>query len=415
MISSVSGGATGALYFLNEYRAGDTNRRSGFMPKDDVCSSSADGECTDLSGLVAEAERSSLDDVAWALAYLDFPRIVAPLLLPFPVPTREGRFLDRGRMLELSWSRIEGTLSDWQAGVVEGWRPASIFNATIAETGEPLFFATTNVDRECGNAERDAENGVPRNAQAPWRGPQPMTFACLYQGFDIDLVTAARLASGFPYVLPVPRALPQPSQGQDEDTRFKYHIIDGGYYDNYGVNAAVRWLDRGLDELNGQKGSETRLPRKVLVLQIRSFPDLTLPDVARAPNESHEDYRKYEEALPKDRSWVFELYSPVLGLFRARKAGQLLHHGDELRLLKEKWMQHGVDIRFATFQFDADSAPLSFKMNPSQMKAIQTQWDKYLNPSNKERYPHLAQVKCMFADLLRDDESLKECEPFSFP
>ena len=416
MVSSVSGGATGALFFLNEYRAGEGKQRSGFLPKDDVCGSSTNDECTDLSKLVAEAEKPGLDNVAWALAYLDFPRVVAPLLLPFPTPTREGRFLDRGRMLELSWTRIAGTLSDWQTGIVEGWRPASIFNATIAETGEPLFFATTNLDEGCGSSEGTATNGVPPGPRASWRGPQPMTFACMYEGFDIDLVTAARLASGFPYVLPVPRAMPQPSQGQHDDTRFKYHIIDGGYYDNYGVTAAVHWLDRGLDELSAPDAPDRRLPRKVLVLQIRSFPDLKLPDVDNAPNESDADYDEYEKALPKNRSWVFELYSPVFGLARTRKAGQILHRTNELRLLKEKWAHKGVDIRFATFEFDADSAPLSFMMNPSQTKAIQTQWEEYLDPGNGARYPHLAQVKCLFADLLggvdplKGDEALKECE-----
>ena len=236
-----------------------------------TCPERVGNECANLSKLLAEAEnRARRCGLGARVSRL--PASSRPSCCP---PAPDGRFLDRGRMVELSWNRVKDSLSGWQAGVAGGWRPASIFNATIAETGEPLLFSTTNLYPDC-NPEGEESDGIGAHFTPPWRGPRLMTFACLYSGFDIDLVTATRLASGFPYVLPVPRAWPDPGlgDGHDEDFKFRYHLIDGGYYDNYGVNTAVQWLDSKGSNRRWAPEPKARLPRKVLVVQIRSFPDL---------------------------------------------------------------------------------------------------------------------------------------------
>jgi hypothetical protein len=95
---------------------------------------------------------------------------------------------------------------------------------------------------------------------------------------------------------------------------------------------------------------------------------------------------------------VFELFSPITGLLRVRSSGQLLHNQNALDLLKAKWRAAdggGVDVRFATFEFQGESAPLSFKMNPVQQRNIQEQWLEYLRAAGPRRH-HLDQVRCMF-------------------
>ena len=162
-------------------------------------------ELTSLTDLVS---RSSLDDVAWALVYHDLPRIF--------FPTR-NKFYDRGYILEENWrvrAQIDQTLSEWRDGVKEGWRPAVIFNSTITETGEPLTFSTT-----AWRQERDSQ--TTREV-----APRRRDFYDMYDSKDVRVVTAVRLAASFPYVSPAAR----PDAQSPDD----YHMIDGGYYDNYG-------------------------------------------------------------------------------------------------------------------------------------------------------------------------------------
>jgi hypothetical protein len=407
LISSVSGGATGSLFFLSQYREGDARSRPGFAPTDAQCTPAPTGGCSDFTPILNQVFKPRLNDVAWALVYRDLPRILFPYFpgnysIVFPVP--DGRYLDRGRMLERSWQRsgISGRLSDWRKGLAEGWRPASIFNATIAETGEPFRFSTTELPR-MGSDEQPAQG---RGSVDPsWRGPQPMSFSDLYPDSDIDLVTAARLASGFPYVLPIPRALPEGTANTDGDARYRYHLIDGGYYDNYGVDTAVQWVDQAL---SGLAASGERLPPKLLIVQIRAFPDIRLPDVNHPP--AGQDASGYGTALPRNRGWFFELVSPIVGLLHVRSAGQLLHNHDELLLLKDKWRRgyQGVDIRFATFEFQRTSAPLSFKMNAAQIDDVECVWQHYAGTYGPD---DLKQVKCMFRES-GDCEQVRQKEPW---
>ena len=351
LISAVSGGAAGALFFASQYENPATSAHHGFRLR-------SPQDIETFYRAVLGAWKDSLDDVAWALVYRDFPRLLFPYLptsrgLLLPVESSEGEFLDRGRMLELSWQRqhgVFGKLSDWRSGVSEGWRPAMIFNATIAETGEPFLFSTTDVapprpiDRELFT-HYDRRN-----------------FAEFYTHFDVDLVTAARLASGFPFVLPAPRGRAIVAPGAhgpvDEKALIKqrYHLIDGGYYDNYGVTTAVRWID---DVLSTLRDVGAR-PPSVLIVQIRPFPSTEIEE-------------------PKERGWPFQVYSPLTALLSVRESGQLLHGREELLALREKWGEDATGaplVKFATFEFSPDGAPLSFRMNPSQEHQIKDLWDQ---------------------------------------
>lgn len=371
MISSVSGGAAGALFFASQYADPGTPGGASFRLR-----SHDDNER--FYAAVREAWNDSLDDVAWALVYSDVPRILFPYLpsrrgLFLPVESREGEFLDRGRMLELSWQRRHGPfgkLSDWRAGVAEGWRPAMIFNATIAETGEPFLFSTTDIVQP-----RVSENEL-------FTHYDRRSFSNVYENFDVDLVTATRLASGFPFVLPAPRARAVASEDRPEH---RYHLIDGGYYDNYGVTTAARWIDDVLTTLQDE-GED--LPRSVLVVQIRPFPSTAIED-------------------PKERGWPFQIYSPLSALLSVRESGQLLHAKEELIALRDKWGK-GRDgtplVKFATFEFSPDGAPLSFRMNPAQEGQIKTLWQSppakiaesvktvqcVIDPRSREDCPRLA-------------------------
>ena len=325
LISAVSGGAVGSMYYLNLFHPEGENV--------------FDRE--KLNSLTRKAAASSLDDIAWALVYRDLSRS----FFPYVKLSSEQKVFDRGYILEESWrnrDNIHANLSNWRVGVVEGLRPAVIFNSTIAETGEPLLLGTTEMQADVNNFHR-------------------RSFYELYPNTDVSVVTAVRLASTFPYVTPAARAL---------STKPEYHIVDGGYYDNYGISSLVAWLDSAFHGLQREKKP---LP-PVLVIQIRSFPDDAV-------------------AAPTNKGWFFQSYAPLNGLLSVRTTGQLVRGREELSLFAEKWARFGaVRIHMATFEFRGHNAPLSWSMNPSQEAEITRQWNQVAVATN----PDLLVVHCFF-------------------
>ncbi len=351
LISSVSGGATGAMFYLNLYHPNESE------PFDQ----------NGLKNLTQLASQSSLDEVAWALVYHDIPSIFAAAAEPGEEPV-----FDRGYMLEETWrnrGNIQANLSNWRAGVAQGLRPATIFNGTINETGEPLVMATT--DMKTGNE------------------PGLRTFYQLYPDSDLPVVTAVRLGATFPYVTPSARAL---------STKSEYHVIDGGYYDNYGVSSAVSWLDEGFFDLTarGQK-----VP-PVLIIQIRSFPDDALNG-------------------PTTKGWFFQTYAPIDGLLNVRTTAQLMRDRQELENFARRWEEHsgarkekdkdlselysGSDhIHFATFEFKGHHAPLSWAMNPRQINEVSAKWDEIVRANESD----LLEVHCFFNSAYPGCKDLKK-------
>lgn len=316
-ISAVSGGAVGTLFFVNQYKTVGVSPGFHASP-------------ADLQRIIDQAEAPALSDIAWAMAYVDPFRI----FFPYRRNSAEEKTLDRGFVLEQTWRNrgsIYAYLSNWREGVTQGWRPGVIFNATIAETGQPFLLATTDFDT----------GGL---------SPARQTLTKAYPNCDMPVVTATRLAASFPYVSPAARPL---------STKPEYHIVDGGYYDNFGVDSLAAWLDQALSGL--PLGSRP----DVLVIQIRSFPS----DAIRAP---------------ASKGWFYQSYAPVDALMSVRTTAQLVRDREELTLLKEKWstLDH-ARIEFATFEFTGEDAPLSWELTENQKNKIEIGWQRILTEGGK--------------------------------
>jgi Patatin-like phospholipase len=313
LISAVSGGSVGAMYFANAYRS------DGNLPPD------ADG----LNQVIRLAERSSLDGVAWGMIYPDFLRTAFPFFSQLPYLWR----MDRGSALEFEWQRdteLNVMLTDWRRDVGEGRRPATVFNATIAEAGQPLLFSTVDHVR---------------------RQTTSKSFHSMYDGYDIPVATAVRLSSSFPYVTPAARAY---FNDKGDVSEPQYHVVDGGYYDNYGIATLVEWLDAALEKCG-------RDVKEVMVIRIHGSP----ADGETAPEG--------------DRGFFYQVAVPVSTLNSVRGAGQLSHSRVEIDLLKRSWGDKGISIESATFEFprsdDPDeSPPLSWHLSEKQKKAIENAW-----------------------------------------
>ncbi|HEY6969477.1 MAG TPA: pentapeptide repeat-containing protein [Candidatus Angelobacter sp.] len=318
VISGVSGGAVGTMFFVNRYKAGPSEH--GFQVPDNQ-----------LSEIVKDAETPALDDVAWALAYPDFWRVFLPYF-----KTENDRLVDRGLALQDRWSKrgdIRATLNEWRQGVEDGWRPAVIFNSTLVESGEPLLLATTDMPKSQVN------------------GAQRRTFSDLAPRSDIQVATAVRLASTFPFVTPASR---------DISGTVPYHVVDGGYYDNYGVYSLLEWLRAALESTPVEKRPD------VLIIQIHSFPTDKVPE-------------------GKGRGWFYQTWAPLQALLGIRTTAQLVRDRDALANFVSQWSDQRLRICDATFEFGREDAPLSWKMNAKQIKNIETEWESQKNKAERLR------------------------------
>ncbi len=306
LLSTVSGGSVGATQFVyaldNPLNARDP---------------------------VEAASDSSLDEVAWGLAWTDFLRSVLPWFF--------GHLIGRGRALERAWclnaaadleqgSRLDRALSSWNGSAAEGKLPAMIMNATICESGERLLLGTTGISGALSaeEARRDAVD---------LHGPD----------HDVGIVTAARLSASFPYVTPASRSTLDGAQP---------HVVDGGYYDNYGMATLVEWLDEALTSAGDSIES-------VLVLQIHGAP---VDGASSQPGKT------------SNRGWFYQLLAPITTLVSVRSAGQVAHNDIELALVQSKWNQKNIPVHSVLFEFQKPDPPLSWHLTLSDKTMIAEQW-----------------------------------------
>jgi len=312
-ISSVSGGSTGTLYFVSAYQDGKLDRSK-------------------LDRVFAAAADSSLDDVAWGMVYPDALRSVAPLLL--------SPRIDRGWALERAWLKNlhvafnnSASLSTWREDARKNLRPAVIFNTTLVETGERFIFPTVDIASSPGRRSFHDVSG--------------------YESLDLSAVTAARLSATFSYVTPVSRARCCPPRSH------RYHIADGGYYDNYGLASISELLDQA-----------TRTPppvHHILLIQI----------LLDKPSD--------DPPSGGSRGWFFQSFAPLLTLYNMRSAAQYSRDETEFALLQQTLAARCVQLDRVVFPYELPNnphakrptPPLSWHLTPAQIEDIQATWKAY--------------------------------------
>jgi Patatin-like phospholipase len=326
LISSVSGGSLGSMIYAASFTG---NVRQ---------------QC------VAEnAEASAIDEVAWGWTSPDFWRAVIPLF-------RRHLEIDRGWALEQKWAVINGLtpepfcavcrarerlgcvgvnsgvaadaaendtfLSDWAARGAA--LPALIFNSMLVERGQHVVFSTTKFPV------RNDPRGI-------------INFYDLYpqvrKPFDVRVNTAARLSASFPYVAPASRpALGSPYAGD-------FHFVDGGYYDNLGVDSLIGWLTEAYQDHSSVLSD---LPA-VLIIQIRHF-------------------NPQAEAKGSRAGWGFQLVAPLVALMNMWNHAPVDRDRNELELyMRNAALSHrGPAIRVVTIPY----CGLDYSQDADTQKAL---------------------------------------------
>jgi hypothetical protein len=302
LVSSASGGSVGAMFYVD-----------GFTK---------DGPPTPetRARVIASAGRSSLRAGAWGFAFPDFARAflgLVPQILP-----------GRGWALEQIWK--EGltnpavTLGDWSAGVRDGWRPLAIMNATEVESGAAVRLSPADLG---GPTSGDPLCPTPPGAHGPVGWDRSAGISWSPRHHDLAVTTAARLSATFPYVTPVARAL------LPDGRSCGYHLADGGYFDNFGVHAAIEQLDQALHDFE-REHPDSRA--QIFLVEVRAFP----------PTQ------------PKDAvaGWEGISLGPILTLLNVRAASQGDRNEEETALFQARW-ERRADIRRFTFTLDPHDWP----------------------------------------------------------
>ncbi|MGH9372173.1 MAG: hypothetical protein ACRD15_11640, partial [Vicinamibacterales bacterium] len=282
-ISAVSGGSVGTMNVLAGWSECGPSQGPGQVHHGNFEPNRASRE-------------SSLHAVGWGLVFKDLPRTMLPF---FSSP-----LIDRGSVLEDAWKREarlqkpfpdpSPLLSSWRRNVQSRSCPGVVYNAMAAETGEPILFSTVGLPPEL----------------------KPFDFYERYPGRDLAVVTAVRLSAGFPYVSPAAHA-----DADVEDGHFT-HVVDGGYFDNYGVSTLTAWMN---DALRGLTAPAVA-PRHLLVIEI----------CESAACSGHEPPDE-PSAGGEERAWPYQLVAPLSALVATRAAAQRVNNRTVLRLLKDYW------------------------------------------------------------------------------
>ncbi len=275
-VSGVSGGAVGATFYAAAL--GDLQERGCAVPKN------------------AMAARNALDGDSLTPLLLRFLSIdMAQRFLPF------GLMPDRQEALELTWE------ASWRAAMGrQGGRAGEAEGDGLAE-GFCRFFA-----QDCGSGWRPllllngthVETGK-RIIQAPFPlYPDEFLDVIDYfalTGGDIRLSTAAGNSARFTFVSPA-GTLERNGNGLG-------HVVDGGYYENFGAETARELMLAVLRRCGGRETGNRAAILPIFIL-ISSDPDLVFPD-EDAPRG---------EALPSPLSWAPEVRAPLTALLNTRNA-----------------------------------------------------------------------------------------------
>lgn len=392
LLSTVSGGSVGAANYLYTLLSDPTYASQGAISP------------ATLRAIRVKSTSSSLEAVAYGIAFRDFPRIITGGLY--------NVFPDRGYLLEHEWARIasgklqnnilekKGTVDagrcwagqqscgflDLREPIRAGVIPAVIFNATVMELGQRIM--VTPLD-------------FPANGNSFKRGQTLSEFlftdaasGSLAARANVPFWTAARLSATFSFVSPAVRTkVKNPDMNKPEPPLWKHHLVDGGYYDNFGVASALDWLQPVLEaRRDGAAGLNFS---RVLIVQLRGFADMPANSIEPSPG--------FKAAL----------IGPLDAIFAIREGVAVSrNHIDVDRFINYWNRQLAGKVEVCTVEFVPDlkqtAGPLSWHLSRADIANLENSWggdDKpeTWNPNIKLNWDRLSNFL--------NEGSIKDCAP----
>lgn len=258
-----------------------------------------------------------------------------------------GIFDDRAEVLELSWERGYQRAFDGSDNLLAGpfgdigpqpgagnWRPVLLLNGTQEESGKRILTSHISV--------------------RPTDFPDAIDFFDLSK-CDVRASTAALNSARFTYVSPAGTISGCGGDGT--------HVLDGGYFENYGAVSLLQAIRR-FTELAKHQGIKIR----PIIIQISNDTGFGL--------ETYSDDRPRAEGGPQ--KWANEALAPIFGLLGARTARGILA-AKELR----QWLvahnqgaerdQKGIYVHFRLYD-EGVSIALGWLLSNAAEEEIERQY-----------------------------------------
>ena len=323
-ISGVSGGSVGAMFYLR-------------------CLENQNG----TMDVVKASKESSLEAIAWGLAYPDLRRA----LLPVKAFVWPGA--DRGWALERAF-RKNAQFPDpmnrplTSRDLQKDW-PTVLFNSTEVHTGDPIVFSNSD---------------FPEPSPATDRNHALHGFHQVYAPQDVLLETAVRMSAAFPFVSPA---------AQPDVTGNTEHFADGGYFDNSGLFTLTRWLKTALPNppAADSKEADHTPKQKILILIIDAFPD-----------------REWKGPTDTTHAWPYQLRAPVDTVLGVRSEGAAVRDLSDTSAVLQILSLRGYDAEALTVRYVPPAQvdgkpgpkncpqepPLTWRLTQVEQKCIDQQW-----------------------------------------
>ncbi|HYV36274.1 MAG TPA: hypothetical protein VE988_11255, partial [Gemmataceae bacterium] len=342
LITGASGGMLGAAYYTATLPGPQGH---GFKSEADV------------EAFARKVSQDALTPVCQRLVFFDLPGVFVP----------GGTAHDRGEALENAWTEyLDGALDTSFAGLAkgeaEGWRPSLVLSPMLVEDGRRVLFSNLYLSplTETTGSFLTADTAAGVQAAKSKQTPRPkgrfldwprysVTGMEFFQMFpdtwsSFKLGTAVRLNASFPYVSPI-AALP---------TNPPRHLVDAGYYDNYGVNLAAWWIYQNYDWLADNTSG-------IALIQIR---DVTTERKRVSPVTRPEDHKVWD--LERGLEGII---GPLTGAGSAFQATASFRNDEQLQVLHD-WFNDAPPARpfFTTVVFECQaSLALSWYLSDSDI------------------------------------------------
>jgi hypothetical protein len=350
IITGASGGMVGASYFAATLPGPGGH---GFV--DDAA----------IKAFARKVGQDALTPVSQRLLFFDVPGMFVP----------GGSVHDRGLALEQAWEdyldkSLETTFEQLAPGEAESWRPSLVLSPMIVEDGRRLLISNLYLGPliETTGSFLPAEDATAPPMTEESKPPQrpkgrfreegsrySITALEFFQLFPdcwskFKLATAVRLNASFPYVSPV-AALP---------TDPPRHVVDAGYYDNYGVNLAAWWVYHNTDWIREHTSG-------VVVIQIR--------------DGVSERQRLTPLTTPQERKlWDLQqglqaLTGPATGASRGLQAIMSFRNDEQLQILNDRFNKGAASSRpfFTTVVFECpEEVAMSWYLSDQEIERAMT-------------------------------------------
>ena len=313
MISGASGGMVGASFYVASLHK-DVNEK------------------IDFSTLAAD----SLEPVALTLALRDIPAFLLP------------RHDDRGVALERAWQRnapvMKTKLAELAQGERDGWRPSLIFTPTFVEDGRRTLISNLDL---AFLARNEGPHGV---STVTYSRPAVELLRVLPTTANLSVASIARMSASFPYVTPA----------SELPTTPRRHVVDAGYWDNYGVAVAVSWLSENFDHIVKDTSG-------VVLIQIRDMVKSRLTD-ATLPRESG-TLNAFDEFL-----------APIYTALNGSDSIMILRNDNEVQQIARAFCRQTHDAQFFTTVIleNPNESALSWSITDAQAAAM---FDSFKDPT----------------------------------